>query len=85
MYGGVPIITKVIDKDETDESLLYPKRNTTEESFAFVIKELKEAADLLPVTYSGDNWGRITKGAAPPAPASFPLRYRRRRGIRLPD
>ena len=64
VYGGVPIITKVIDKDETDESLLYPKRNTTEESFTFVIKELKEAADLLPITYSGDNWGRITKGAA---------------------
>ena len=33
-------------------------------SFDFVIKELKEAADLLSITYSGDNWGRITKGAA---------------------
>ena len=64
VYGGVPIITKVIDRNETDEAILFPKRNTTEECFDFVIKELKEAADLLPKTYSGDNWGRITKGAA---------------------
>ena len=48
VYGGVPIITKVIDKDETDESLLYPKRNTTDESFDFVIKELKEAGTVFP-------------------------------------
>lgn len=64
VYGGVPIITKVIDRNEKDEAALYPKRNTTEECFDFVIRELKEAADLLPKTYSGDNWGRITKGAA---------------------
>ena len=55
MYGGVPIITKVIDKDETDESLLYPKRNTTDESFDFVKKELKETTDLLSITYNKDN------------------------------
>ncbi len=65
VYGGVPIITQVIDKDETDESLLYPLKEILQTRVSlFIIKELKEAADLLPVTYSGDNWGRITKGAA---------------------
>jgi hypothetical protein len=64
VYGGVPIVTKVLDQYEKDSTLLYPKRNTSDECFDYVIKELKDAAELLPITYSGDNWGRITKGAA---------------------
>lgn len=64
VYGGVPVITKVIDKDEKDPSILYPKRESTDSCFNFIIRELKEAADMLPKTYSGEDWGRITKGAA---------------------
>lgn len=64
VYGGVPILTLPTSQYEKDSSIVYPKRSTTEESFEFVIKDLTEAADLLPVTYDASNWGRITKGAA---------------------
>lgn len=46
-YGGIPIITE--PQDLTDD--LFVKRATTDESFAFVVKELEEAADLLPDSY----------------------------------
>ncbi|MGL5787709.1 MAG: RagB/SusD family nutrient uptake outer membrane protein [Bacteroidales bacterium] len=64
VYGGVPIITNVIDKNETNLLILYPKRNTTDECFEFIINELKESAQLLSESYSDDDWGRITSGAA---------------------
>jgi len=46
-YGGVPLITE--PQDLTDD--LFVKRATIDESFAFVVKELEEAADLLPDSY----------------------------------
>lgn len=46
-YGGIPIITE--PQGLTDD--LFVKRATTDESFAFVVKELEEAADLLPDSY----------------------------------
>ena len=46
-YGGVPIITE--PQELTDD--LFVERQTLDESFQFVIKELEEAIELLPVTY----------------------------------
>src|SRR5665647_1583592 len=39
-------------------------RNTYDECMNFVVKELDDAIDLLPISYSGGDVGRITKGAA---------------------
>ncbi|HTN05890.1 RagB/SusD family nutrient uptake outer membrane protein [Agriterribacter sp.] len=61
-YGGVPIITEPQGLDDD----LFVKRSTTDESFAFIIKEMEEAIDLLPETY-GDrsvDVGKINKHAA---------------------
>ena len=60
-YGGVPLITKVYAL--SDSSYTAP-RNTYDECMNFLVKELDDAIDLLPVNYSGGDIGRITKGAA---------------------
>lgn len=60
-YGGVPLITKVYTL--SDSSYMAP-RNTYDECMNFVVKELDDAIDLLPISYSGGDVGRITKGAA---------------------
>jgi hypothetical protein len=46
-YGGVPIITE--PQELTDD--LFVSRETMDDSFEFVIKELEEAVELLPETY----------------------------------
>jgi len=58
-FGGVPIRPET----ETVENLVIP-RNTREECYAYIEKDLREAALMLPVTYDGNNKGKITKGAA---------------------
>ncbi len=60
-YGGVPLITRsfALDDDFTQVT-----RATLAESINFVVKEADEAASLLPLTYSGTDIGRATKGAA---------------------
>jgi hypothetical protein len=59
-YGGVPLITKPFAL--TDDFSV--PRNTYEECLTFVLKELEEAASLLPLSYPNTQKGRITKGAA---------------------
>lgn len=59
-FGGVPLITTPFKLD--DDFMV--KRNSYDEVMSFIVKELDEAAALLPVSYSSDNLGRITKGAA---------------------
>ena len=61
IYGGIPIVDKVLNPDSPE---LYGPRNTMEECFNFILKDLQRAADLLPSTYPSGNLGRITKGAA---------------------
>jgi hypothetical protein len=61
IYGGVPIIDHVL---QTNDPVLYAPRNTQEQCFQFIIKDLQTASNLLPATYVGNNLGRITKGAA---------------------
>jgi starch-binding outer membrane protein, SusD/RagB family len=58
-WGGVPLITKVFVLTENFDV----KRNSYQECVDFIVNELNEAAELVPDTWSTDNWGRVTKGA----------------------
>src|SRR5438477_6923104 len=60
MYGGVPIITKVYGLNEDYQVA----RNTFQETVAFIAANADSAAALLPLSYSGVDLGRATKGAA---------------------
>jgi hypothetical protein len=57
-YGGVVLVDKP-SKGVTED--LYAPRATLQESYAFLIKDLEEAATLLPAARSN---GRATQGAA---------------------
>ena len=59
-YGGVPIITKVYSAQDRDFSV---KRASFEETAKFIVDELDKCVTLVPVNYTGNNVGRITKGA----------------------
>lgn len=54
-HGGVPIIE--IPQELTDD--LKVKRNSTAECFNFIIKDLDEAAKVLPAKYADNDRGRI--------------------------
>src|SRR5213595_87467 len=60
MYGGVPLITKVYGLNEDYQAA----RNTFQETVAFIVASADSAAALLPLSYSGADVGRATKGAA---------------------
>jgi hypothetical protein len=59
-YGGVPIITDVLNENTQGDSI-FRARNTDEETFQFIDDELGAIADDLPTTSDA---GRATKGAA---------------------
>ena len=60
MYGGVPLITKVYGLNEAYQAA----RNSFQETVAFIVANADSAAALLPLSYSGVDVGRATKGAA---------------------
>jgi len=60
MYGGVPLITKVYGLNE-DYAVA---RNSFKETVDFIAANADSAAALLPLSYSGTDLGRATKGAA---------------------
>jgi hypothetical protein len=60
-YGGVPIITDVLNNN-TQGDEIYRPRNTSAETVKFITDELTAAAADLPLT--ADQYGRATKGAA---------------------
>src|SRR2546421_8916762 len=60
MYGGVPIITKVYGLNQAYQAA----RNTFQETVAFIVANADSAVALLPLSYSGIDLGRATKGAA---------------------
>lgn len=60
MYGGVPIIKKTF---ALTDSFNVP-RNSYDDCIKFIVSELDSAANQLPLSYSGNNKGRATKGAA---------------------
>ena len=59
-FGGVPLITKPFGLNDDFQV----PRNSYDECMKFALKELDEAANLLPVSYPAAQKGRITKGAA---------------------
>jgi hypothetical protein len=64
LYGGVPLIDKP-DNQNTDGDAIFHVRASFDETFAFIIKDLTEAAELLPVLVGTNNAkGRVTKGTA---------------------
>ena len=60
MYGGVPLITKVYGLND-DYAVA---RNSFKETVDFIVANADSAAALLPLSYSGIDVGRATKGAA---------------------
>lgn len=58
-FGGVPIRPEV----ESVNGLVVP-RSTKEECYAYIEKDLREAAVMLPVVYPTSETGKATKGAA---------------------
>lgn len=61
-YGGAVIITKPLSLSDTSAYRL--TRSTRDELAAFIIDELTESAEDLPVTRTGVDLGRMEKGAA---------------------
>jgi tetratricopeptide (TPR) repeat protein len=61
-FGDVPLITEPQSSDDD----LFPPRDPVEEVYAQIISDLEMAAELLPTkaSYSGENLGRVPKGAA---------------------
>ena len=60
MYGGVPLITKVYGLNDDFQVA----RNSFKETVDFIVANADSAAALLPLSYSGADVGRATKGAA---------------------
>lgn len=60
LHGGVPLITEPFKLGDDYEMV----RNSYDEVVQYVVAELNEVAELLPLTYGSDDVGRITKGAA---------------------
>ena len=64
VYGGVPIVTEPLDDqfDGEENAGLYIPRSTEKETWDFVLKELDEAAALLPETtegYRANKWAAL--------------------------
>lgn len=63
-YGGVPIIDKVQEYSGGDITPLQVSRNTEQETYDFILKELDEIIPLLPVSQNDNNRFRATRWAA---------------------
>lgn len=59
LYGGVILLEEPVDPADT-----YLPRNSAEEVRSSIIADFEDAIERLPISYSGGNIGRITKGAA---------------------
>lgn len=68
LYGDVPLVDKTLPASES-----FLPRTPKSQVFDFVMKELDDAASKLPVSYTGLDVGRATKGAALAAKARFAL------------
>lgn len=60
-FGGMPIIK---DQVFTITDVVNFPRNTFAENIDYIIKEYDAAAAVLPDSYQGNDYGRVTKGAA---------------------
>ncbi len=62
-YGGIPLITEPQSVDQSIEELQVP-RNSEKEVYDFIASEMDELVNILPESYSDDEFGRPTKWAA---------------------
>ncbi|RKE49303.1 putative outer membrane starch-binding protein [Sphingobacterium detergens] len=58
-FGDIPLVTKVLTREESNVP-----RNAKSEVLEFLYSELQDISTKLPASYSSDDKGRITKGAA---------------------
>ena len=65
VYGGVPIVNKVIDASDRDGATAYV-RESVEKCIEQVVKDLSDAAGMLPTRkeWGDSQYGRLTKEAA---------------------
>jgi hypothetical protein len=75
-FGDVPLVTKVQTLDEA-----YVPKNTYQEVSDQIVKDLTEAANLLPATYTAAQYGYATKGAALGLLARFHLYNKNYQGV----
>src|SRR5699024_11356169 len=61
MFGGVPLIKKVYELDSKD---FMPPRNSFKETINFIVENADSAAASLPQSYTSEELGRATNGAA---------------------
>ncbi len=59
-FGDIPFTTSLLSMDEYADL----KRTNEDEVYTFILKEIDEAANSLPVSYTGADKGKITKGTA---------------------
>lgn len=64
-YGGVPLVTEVLDPLATSVT----PRSSAKATYEFIISDLDKAAEMLAAKtenggWSSDNWGRVTSGTA---------------------
>ncbi len=62
-FGGVPLYDETTDYNKDYMDMLKP-RNSEEETRAFILKDLTDAINNLPVKWGSADSGRATKGAA---------------------
>lgn len=74
LYGGVPITHEVQDPLGAGTDKVVP-RFTTKACVDSICKYLDEAADILPVEWDGDDYGRVTAGMAAALKAKMLLYY----------
>lgn len=59
-WGSVPLLTTILHQND----YVFIKKTDRDSIFNFVIRELSESAEFLPLSYTGSDYGRFTKGAA---------------------
>lgn len=59
-FGGVPLVLQSYSLDDEFDI----ERNTYSECIQFISDECDKAAEMLPIEWSGEDKGRVTKGAA---------------------
>jgi starch-binding outer membrane protein, SusD/RagB family len=59
-FNKIPLVTKFYEKSEE----YFPAQAPTQDVWNQIYQDLDEASKLLPVSYSGNDLGRATKGAA---------------------
>lgn len=60
-YGGIPLIGDTVYK-ESDK--INTVRSTYEQCVNYIVQQCDDAAAILPASYAGLDYGRVTKGAA---------------------